>query len=516
MNRAHIGSALACLAVATGLAVSGCGDDTAEQPPSAVTGMRLEADYSGAKEVPGALSDATTLPTIDRRLRAASSTAARIEYTSTSGVTGALTQVTGTVFVPQGTPPQGGWPIVAYAHATTGTRPECAPSLSSTLLRSSNTVAALVKAGFVVTVPDYQGLGLDTTYHPYLDSTTAGYNVIDAVKATRRLVPDASDRWVGIGLSQGGQATWAANELAAEYGGGLNLLGTASLSPAADITGFADAAATGTLTKEQAPALPLILESLKQGHPDLNLDDYRRGIVKDKWDVLMACQGPQVGERNRVTDEITPDDLRPATPQSVDVLRDYLKQMSLPHRPTSAPMLVIFGGQDLLVPPAWTDRALDYACAEGDVIDIRFQPDKGHSDIDVYSAFGWLNARFKGDPAPNSCEGRALPPPEPEAETEEPPAEPVEEPIVEEPAEAPTADSEASTIEPTTEAPATAVAEEETAAEQAPAQEPSIHVPGVAPGPAPAPGPIGTGPAPGPAPGPVTGPLIGPAQGAVE
>ena len=39
----------------------------------------------------------------------------------------------------------------------------------------------------------------------------------------------------------------------------------------------------------------------------------------------------------------------------------------------------------------------------GDVIDILTQPDKGHSDIDVSSAFGWINNRFKGEPAPNSC-----------------------------------------------------------------------------------------------------------------
>jgi alpha-beta hydrolase superfamily lysophospholipase len=503
MNRAHIGIALACLAVATGVAVTGCGDDVAQQPPSAETGMRLEGNYSEAGQVPGALAEATTLPTIDRRLRAASSLAARIQYTSTSGVTGGLTEVTGSVFVPLGVPPEGGWPIVAYAHATTGIKPECAPSLSSTLLRTSNTVAALVKAKFVVVVPDYQGLGLDTMYHPYLDSTTAGYNVIDAVKATRRLVPDASDRWVAIGLSQGGQATWAANELAAEYGGGLALLGTASLSPAADVTGFADAAAAGQLTKEQAPALPLILESLRQEHPDLNLDDYRRGIVKDKWDVLMACQGPQAGERNRVTDEITPDDLRPSTPQNVDALRGYLQKMSLPHKPASAPMLVIYGGKDNLVPSAWTDRALSAACAMGDVIDIRLQPDKGHSDIDVYSAFGWLNARFKGEPAPNTCGTVPLPPPpEPETEIAEPDAEAVEQPIVEEPIEPPPppvvtrAPTTVARPAETEETPAEVTEAEEPTVEQTVTDEPAIHVPGAQPGPAP--GPVGTGPAPGP------------------
>ncbi len=395
---------MAGLVLVTGLAVPACSkDEPAQREPSAETGMHLDADYTGAGQEPGALADATTLPTIDRRLKAATSLAARIEYTSTSGVTGGTTQATGTVFVPLGKPPEGGWPVVAYAHATTGIEPECAPSLSPTLLKSSTVVAALVKAGFVVTMPDYQGLGLDKTYHPYLDATTAGYNVVDAVRATRRLVPEASIRWVGIGLSQGGQATWAANELAANYNGGLDLLGTVSLSPPADVTGFADAAAAGQLTTEQAPALPMILSWLKKQYPEFNLDDYARGLVTDKWDILMACQGPKAAERAKLTPQITPDDLRPSTPEAVDTLRTYLQKMSLPQGPTAAPMLVIYGGKDLLVPAAWTEQALTRACSMGDVIDIQTQPDKGHTDIDVTSAFGWVNDRFRGEPAPNSC-----------------------------------------------------------------------------------------------------------------
>ncbi|ODQ86879.1 alpha/beta fold hydrolase [Mycolicibacterium holsaticum] len=413
MIRAHIGIALACLVVATGTVVSGCAHDTSAQAPSAMTGMPLDADYSGAGQQPGALAEANSLPTIDRRLRAASSLAARIEYTSTSGITDGRTQVTGTVFVPKGDAPEGGWPIVAYGHATTGIESECAPSLSPTLLGTSNVVTALVNAGFVVTVPDYQGLGTDNaddgSYHPYLDSTTAGYNVIDSVKAARRLVPAASERWVAIGVSQGGQATWAANELAETYGAGLTLLGTVSVAPAADITGFADAAADGQLTSEQMPALVVILETLKRAYPDFPLDDYRRGFAKDHWDKLIACDGPAAAERATLTPQLTGEDLRPGTPQAVDTLRTHLQHMSLPHRPTTAPMLVIFGGNDALVPPAWTDRALRAACGMGDVIDIQLQPDKGHAGIDVSSAFGWVNARFRGEPAADSCLSLAPP-----------------------------------------------------------------------------------------------------------
>ncbi|MGV0642878.1 alpha/beta fold hydrolase [Mycolicibacterium sp. XJ2546] len=415
MIRAHLGGiGLACLLVATGAVVTGCADDTSEQEaPAAMSGMPIEADYSAAGREPGGLAQANSLPTIDRRLRAASSLAARIEYTSTSGIDNQHTRVSGSVFVPKGDAPEGGWPIVAYAHATTGIESTCAPSLSPNLLGTSNAVTALVDAGFVVTVPDYQGLGMedgdDNSDHPYLDATTAGYNVIDSVKAARHLVPEASARWMAIGVSQGGQAAWAANELAATYGAGLALLGTVSVAPAADIAGFADAAATGQLTGEQLPALVAILESLHRTHPDFALDEYRRGFAEDNWDTLIACDGPEVAERSALTPQLSGEDLRPSTPQAVDTLRTLLQNMSLPKLPTTAPMLVLYGGNDALVLPEWTDRALRAACAMGDVIDIAPQPDKGHADIDVSSAFGWVNARFRGEPAPDSCLGLTPP-----------------------------------------------------------------------------------------------------------
>jgi pimeloyl-ACP methyl ester carboxylesterase len=396
--------AITCLMLATGLGVSGCGDPEVASPtPEAAKGMRLKGDFTGAGLTPGALASATSLPTIDRRLRAVTSVAARIEYTSTSAITNEHTQVTGTVFAPKGRPPVGGWPVVAYGHPTTGIRSECAPSLSPTLLNSSVAVGVMVKAGYVVTVTDYQGLGLDRTHHPFLDPGTAGYNLIDSVRAARKLVPDTSDRWVAVGSSQGGQAAWAANELAAQYGAGLTLVGSASLSPPADIVGFAQAAASGGLTKEQQPAFQLILASLKNAYPDLNLDDYRRGIVADRWDVLSACRGSATEDRKAVVDAITADDLRPSSPEAAATLLRHLQKMSLPQRPAVAPMLVIYGGQDQLIPAAWTDHALVAACELGDVIDIQMQPDKGHSNIDISTTFDWISDRFLGVPPPNSC-----------------------------------------------------------------------------------------------------------------
>jgi hypothetical protein len=396
-----------CAVVAMTLATAGCEKPnvtaTSSHTPEAIAGVHLNGDFSGSG--PGTLLSAETMPTLDRRLWSVTSLAARITYTSTNSFDG-TTQVSGTVFVPQGKPPDGGWPIVAYGHSTTGIQTECAPSLDSMLLNFVAPISGLVQAGYVVTMTDYQGLGVDQWRHPYLDSTALGYNIIDSVQAARKLVPEASNRWLALGTNEGAQAAWAANELAADYGGGLTLVGAVSVSPPADITGFADAAAAGTLTPAQMPVLQWILASLKDMYPDFNLDDYRRGVVADKWDVLSACRGPAAEERAKIAGQLSADDLRPSSPAAVETLRAYLEKSSLPQGPTAAPMLVMYGGNDALIPPTWTDRALDKACRMGDVIQIWLQPDQGDGEIDASGADAWINARFNGGPAQNDCPSR--------------------------------------------------------------------------------------------------------------
>ena len=122
-----------------------------------------------------------------------------------------------------------------------------APSLSPSLLGLSPAVALLVRAGYVVTVPDYQGLGSDHGYHPYLEPTTAGYNVIDAARAARKLVPEASDRWATVGVSQGhrqhGQPTsWPPRTVRAPAR-------FSRLAPPLDLTFLVDTVTSGTLNK---------------------------------------------------------------------------------------------------------------------------------------------------------------------------------------------------------------------------------------------------------------------------
>ncbi len=382
--------ALVCLIAASLALVCGCGR---------IEGDRLSADYSGSG--PGALRDARTLRNLDLALVANTSLAARITYTSTSGVNDNHPDVTGAVFVPLGDAPPGGWPIVAFGHPATGIAPACAPSSSSTLMGTSSIVAALFKSGYVVAMADYQGLGSSGTYHPYLDSSTVGHNLIDAVLATRKLVPNTSTKWIAFGVGQGGQGAWAANELFPNHGVDLQLLGAASLDPISDITGLADAAVAGQLTNEQKLTLMGYLDSLNKEYNYFNLDDYRRGAAEELWATLSTCQDAGSNTATTVT-AISPGDLRPSNSAAEDTLRGFMQKTNLPQAPAEAPMLVSYGDQNALNPAAWTEVALGRACRMGDVIQIDRRGGTG-LDVDMPMVVRWIGDRFAGVPPHDDC-----------------------------------------------------------------------------------------------------------------
>jgi pimeloyl-ACP methyl ester carboxylesterase len=327
----------------------------------------------------------------------------RVVYRSTSGIDGSPTEVSGVVAIPAGKPPKGGWPVISFGHGTTGVLTKCGPSMYGTLPGNGFMMQAMLREGWAVAMTDYQGLGVEGYYHPFLDSATFGYNMIDAVRAARRVGAPVSDRWVAFGHSLGGMAAWAAADQAGNYGQGLNLLGTLAMAPSADMSDLADDAWNGTLTSDQRVALVFVLQSLSWIHPDLDLDRYRSGWTAAHWDQLLDCLPPNLDDIMRVREQMKNEDLKPATPEDRERLRQMLAQMAVPRNRLTTPLMVVYGTEDTLVDLAGFERPLSRACAQGDHIQIEKKIGQGHSDLD--SAFGlpWLQDRLNGLPVPNSC-----------------------------------------------------------------------------------------------------------------
>jgi hypothetical protein len=358
------------------------------------------ADLSGSG--PGSLVSAVSMPALKRSREGSRMQAARVVYRSVNGDTGQPTVVSGSVFTPLGSPPGGGWPVVSFGHGTTGIDEPCAPSLSDSLLGFLRTVSGLVDEGYAVAFADFQGLGSDGV-HPYPDSRTAGLNMIDAVRALRSTFENVGTKWAAFGGSQGGGAAWAADEQADTYAPELDHVGSVAISPAADISGMVDKAEAGTLTSDQGPAFQIILESLSRLHPDLNRDDYRRGAASQYWDVLSSCSGPLVHDRPAAANALGAHDLSPSTPAAADRLRELLRRWALPQQRLSAPLSVVYGGQDTFIDAKWTTDAIAGECALGGTVVWQFQPEKGHGTVDIADQFSWIADRFEGKRVTNEC-----------------------------------------------------------------------------------------------------------------
>jgi pimeloyl-ACP methyl ester carboxylesterase len=160
-----------------------------------------------------------------------------ILYRST-GPDGKANAVSGSLAVPRGKAPRGGWPVITYAHGTTGSADTCAPTRSYDAGTLVSYAYPLLKrwlnAGYAVVRTDYEGLGTPGV-HAYLGGETEGYSVLDAVVAARALEPRLSKRFVIAGHSQGGHAALFAAALAHSRAKKLSLRGTVAFAPASHL-----------------------------------------------------------------------------------------------------------------------------------------------------------------------------------------------------------------------------------------------------------------------------------------
>ena len=159
-------------------------------------------------------------------------------YRSTA-VDGSKLAVSGSLALPKGKPPKGGWPLITYAHGTTGAADACAPSrgydAGELVSYAYPLLQRWLKAGYAVVRTDYEGLGTPGTHH-YLLGTTEGRSVLDAARAARAFAGrKLSKRVIIAGHSQGGHAALFAASLAPDWTPELKVRGTVAFAPASHL-----------------------------------------------------------------------------------------------------------------------------------------------------------------------------------------------------------------------------------------------------------------------------------------
>ncbi|MDC4798202.1 alpha/beta hydrolase [Acinetobacter baumannii] len=152
------------------------------------------------------------------------------------GQSGQEVPATSLVFTPITPPPVGGWPIVVWAHGTTGVADACAPSKAALADSTKDLISKLLAAGYVVVAPDYEGLGTPGI-HPFLNIKSEAFSITDAVVAARNYLSQrnllTSKKWVTVGHSQGGHAALGAAQYASRAQ--LDYKGTVAVAPASNL-----------------------------------------------------------------------------------------------------------------------------------------------------------------------------------------------------------------------------------------------------------------------------------------
>ena len=152
-------------------------------------------------------------------------------YTSTEGLFEQdIIAVSGALFLPEGTPPKGGWPLLAWTHGTVGVADICAPSWNGRQSRDTTYLNYWLANGYAIVASDYQGLGTPGT-HPYLATRPESYSNLDAIRAVQRADFPVSDAVVLFGQSQGGGAALATGGFAQSYAPELDIRGIVATGP---------------------------------------------------------------------------------------------------------------------------------------------------------------------------------------------------------------------------------------------------------------------------------------------
>lgn len=183
---------LLVLMCSTALLLSACNDDDDKDEYSSGKTYQSEVTYNQ-----DTLADASSIKVMTYLM---------------PNVQAKTSKATALVMFPKTPKPESGWRVVVWAHGTTGIGDSCAPSNNAFNERFEILANSLLKEGYVVVAPDYEGLGT-SGIHPYLNLSSAAKSATYAIQAVQEKYASSLNKsWMSIGQSQGGHASLAIAE----------------------------------------------------------------------------------------------------------------------------------------------------------------------------------------------------------------------------------------------------------------------------------------------------------------
>ncbi|MDV7083468.1 alpha/beta hydrolase family protein [Rhodococcus opacus] len=338
LSRARIG-AVAALVLLAGTACSTATSETATDPAALRPGQLLSSR---------AVADGPALPSAGRN--------EVITYASQDG-NGDPVVVSGTVSIPRTPAPEGGYPVISWAHGTTGVADACAPSADFAggpahgyLSGVDASLDDWVAKGYAVVSTDYQGLGTPGI-HPYINGDTETNAVVDIVRAARALDPAVGSTWFVIGHSQGGQAALFTAAQGGERAPELHLGGAVAIAPGNGLDQTPQYFRSGVPGIEAAEAfLPLILLGAQAADPAI---DPSTLLTEQAQPLLTVARTGCIDDIRKVPPVPAGQVFRPDA--DLGPLTEYLARQEPSRVHVQVPTLVAQSSGDLVVSKPSTD-----------------------------------------------------------------------------------------------------------------------------------------------------------------
>jgi len=284
--------------------------------------------------------------------------------------------------------------------------------------------ALFASFGYLVVAPDYlgtQGVGEPTgLVHPFLGAEPAALGALDALRAVGRLTEAQRDvcvapRFAVLGASQGGQAAFFVERFAPYYAPELTFVGGAAASPPLDLSALSTEATTTLGAASESFALFLATVGPWYGLTDLSAVFTSPGDVDLPATIAASCDANLLGAYTSA-DELFTAELRAAAGTgdfsslgswACVVAESSVTSNSVNRIAVDAPIMVVAGESDTIVPAAATRGALATLCSSGMVLGYLECSGAAHDDAILWALpemLDFIDARLAGDTVATSCQ----------------------------------------------------------------------------------------------------------------
>ncbi|WP_245713876.1 lipase family protein [Nocardia vaccinii] len=285
------------------------------------------------------------------------------------------------------------------AHCTPGYQ------LSHSILDRTNTdliwflpaLYSSLNQGHAVLLPDHEG-----PLMAYGEPNVAGHVMLDSIRAVRNAMPElGNSRYAVAGYSGGAIAAYATAMLQKEYAPDLSevLTGVATGGLASDYRDIAHRfngwIASGILLSVSA--------AIAREHPEMlqYMNHLAQWVVTSPTrDMCGDADGP-LGVVGIPMDAAT----NIGNPLDSPLAQKLYREMDLTDRTSGVPLYIYHGAWDPWLPLEDVQRMYDEQCSRGVPAVFRIVPGEHlTSYVTSYSGVNdWINARLRGEPAPNEC-----------------------------------------------------------------------------------------------------------------